>query len=249
MCLVRRLHLGRSCASSSDNPLSDKSFLMLSNHLRFGLTLLLFPGTSIPITLFPTYSYSLLETCPLQPTLLHFLGYFSHFCRPSNSLIPNSVQPGDSLIHLNILISATSNFFSCAFFTAHVSAPCISAGLTTVLYTFPLTLKLILRSHRIPDILFQFFHPDCILCVISASKSPFSANVAPRYLNVFTRSKFSPCILTSEFPSSKEFAHVCQIWCQSVQPFGSFFRICAKVSSAFRRCTRWLAQKHAKKQH
>ena len=29
----------------------------------------------------------------------------------------------------------------------------------------------------------------------------------------------------------------------------SFSRMCAKVSSAFRRCTRWLAQKHAKKQH
>ena len=59
MCLVRRLHLDRSCASSSDNPLSDKSFLMLSIHLRFGLPLLLFPGTSIPNTLFPTYSSSL----------------------------------------------------------------------------------------------------------------------------------------------------------------------------------------------
>ena len=33
---------------------------------------------------------------PLQPTLLHFLGYFSHIRRPSNSFIPNSVQLGDS---------------------------------------------------------------------------------------------------------------------------------------------------------
>ena len=32
---------------------------------------------------------------PLQPTLLHFLGYFSHFCRPSNSFIPNSVHLGN----------------------------------------------------------------------------------------------------------------------------------------------------------
>ena len=51
------------------------------------------------------------------------------------------------------------------------------------------------------------------------------------------------------YPFPCEFAHVCQIWCQSAQPFGSFSRICAKVSSAFRRCKRWLAQKHAKKQH
>ena len=49
----------------------------------------------------------------------------------------------------NILISATSSFFSCALFTAQVSAPYIIAGITTVLYTFPLTLKLILRWHRI----------------------------------------------------------------------------------------------------
>ena len=205
MCLVRRLHLDRSCASSSDNPLSDKSFLMLSIHLRFGLPLLLFPGTSIPDTLFPTYSSSLLETCPYHFNLLScsFLDISPTFVVPlilSFLILSILVTP---LIHLNILISATSNFFSCAFFTAHVSAPYIIAGLTTVLYTFPLTLRLILRSHRIPDILFQFFHPDCILCVISASKSPFSANVAPRYLNVFTRSKFSHCILTSEFPSSK----------------------------------------------
>ena len=48
MCLVRRLHLARSCASSPDNVLSDKSFLMLSNHLRFGLPLLLFPAPPSP---------------------------------------------------------------------------------------------------------------------------------------------------------------------------------------------------------
>ena len=137
MCLMRRLHLGRSCASSSDNPLSDKSFLMLSNHLRFGLPLLLFP-----ITVFPMYSSSLLETCPYHFNLLSwtFLDISPTFVVPlilSFLILSILVTP---LIHLNILISATSNFFSCAFFTAHVSAPYIIAGLTTVLYTFPLTL-------------------------------------------------------------------------------------------------------------
>ena len=203
MCLVRRHHLGRSCASSPDNSLSDKSFLMLSSHSRFGLPLLLFPGTAISITRLPTYSSSLLNTCPhhfnlLSSTFLVISPTFVVHLIISFLILSSLVTP---LIHLNILISATSNFFSCAFFTAHVSAPYIIAGLTTVMYTFPLTLKLILRSHRIPDTLFQFFHPDCILCVISASKFPFSANVAPRYLKVFTRSKFSPCILISEFPS------------------------------------------------
>ena len=50
MCLMRRLHLVLSCVSSLDNSFSDKSFPMVSSHLRFGLPLLLFPGTSIPIT-------------------------------------------------------------------------------------------------------------------------------------------------------------------------------------------------------
>ena len=165
MCLMSRLHLSRSWASSLDNSLCDKSFLMLSNHLRFGLPLLLFPGTSIAITLLPTYSPSLLNTCPYHFNLLscNVLDISPTFVVPlilSFLIMSSLVTP---LIHLNILISATSNFFSCAYFTAQVSAPYIIAGLTTDLYTVPLTHKLILRSHRIPDTLFQFFHPDCIL--------------------------------------------------------------------------------------
>ena len=70
MCLMRRLRFALPCASSLDNSLSFKSFLMLSNHLRFGLPVLLFPGTSIAITLFPTYSSSLLNTCPYHFNLL-----------------------------------------------------------------------------------------------------------------------------------------------------------------------------------
>ena len=70
MCLMRLLHLARSCVSSLDNYFSDKSFPMVSIHLRFGLPLLLFPGTSIPVTLLPTYSSSLLNTCPYHFNLL-----------------------------------------------------------------------------------------------------------------------------------------------------------------------------------
>ena len=51
-------------------------------------------------------------------------------------------------IHRSILISTTSNLFSCALFNAHVSDPYISAGLTTVLYTFPLIFTFILLSHK-----------------------------------------------------------------------------------------------------
>ena len=70
MFLTRLLHLTQSCASSPDNSLSDKSFLMLSNHLRYRRPLLLAPGTSITITLLPTYSYSLPNTCSYDFNLL-----------------------------------------------------------------------------------------------------------------------------------------------------------------------------------
>ena len=43
--------------------LSDRSFLTLSNHLRFGVPLVLFPpDTSITIIILPTYCSSLLNT-------------------------------------------------------------------------------------------------------------------------------------------------------------------------------------------
>ena len=96
-------------------------------------------------------------------------------------------------IHRSILISATSNLFPCAFVNAHVSAPYISSGLTTVLYTFLLIFTFILLSHNTPDTIFQFFLPLCTRWVTSASSSPSSANVDPRYVNVFTLFTISPC--------------------------------------------------------
>ena len=100
------------CASSPDNSLSDKSFLMISNHLRFGLPLLLFPGTSIHITLLPTYSYSLLKTCPYHFNLLSctFLDISPTFVVPlimSFLILSSLVTP---LIHLNIFISLSISF-------------------------------------------------------------------------------------------------------------------------------------------
>ena len=104
MFRMRRLHLTRSCASSPDNSLSDKSFLMLCNHLRFGLLLLLFPGTCITITLFPTqpYYYSLLNTCSCHINLLSctFLDISPTFVVTLilSFLIPSSLVT--ALIHL-----------------------------------------------------------------------------------------------------------------------------------------------------
>ena len=81
---------------------------------------------------------------PLQPTFLHFLGYFSHLHCPPNSFIPNSVQLGDSthFYHIQLLLLC---FLHCPCHGT-VTAPHIIVGLTTVLYTFLLTLRLILRS-------------------------------------------------------------------------------------------------------
>ena len=130
---------------------------------------------------------------PLQPSFLYFLCDFPHFRCPSYSFSSDLVQFRTPHIHRSILISATSNFFSCAFFNAHVSSPYTSAGLTTVMYTFPLIFVFIILSHNTLDTLFQFFHPLCTRRVTSASSSPSSANVDPRYVNVFTLFNGSPC--------------------------------------------------------
>ena len=84
MFLMRLLQLTRSCSSSPDSSLSGKSFMMLSNHLRFGLPLLLFPGTSITITPLPTYYPALLNTRPYHFNLLTALSWI--FLPPSLSL-------------------------------------------------------------------------------------------------------------------------------------------------------------------
>ena len=52
--------------------------------------------------------------------------------RPLLLLLPILSSVATPHIHLDVLInSASSNVFSCAFFTAHVSVLCIVAGLTT----------------------------------------------------------------------------------------------------------------------
>ena len=130
---------------------------------------------------------------PLQPSFLYYLCDSPTFVFPLILLfliLPSFVTPH---IHRSILISATSNFFSCAFVNAHVSAPYISACITTVLYTFPLIFTFILLSHNTPDTLFQLFHPLCTPWVTFAPSYPSSANVDPRYVNVFTLFTVSPC--------------------------------------------------------
>ena len=84
--------LTRSCASSPDNSLSDKSFLMLSHHLRFGLPLPPpAPSLSCPHTL---------HLFLIHATFLQFLGYsppFTVLLLSSSSFKSSLVTP---LIHL-----------------------------------------------------------------------------------------------------------------------------------------------------
>ena len=63
-----RLHAARSYTSSPDGPFSLRSSFTQSAHLFFSPPLLL-PCTSISITLLPTYSSSLLTTCPYHRIL------------------------------------------------------------------------------------------------------------------------------------------------------------------------------------
>ena len=136
------LLVARSYTSSSDSPISLMSSFTLSNHLLLGLPLFLLPCTFITIALLPSSCSSLLITCPCHFNLLSciFFVISPTFVVPLilSFLILFSFEPPH--IHRSILISATSNFFSCAFFNAHVSAPYISAGLATVLHTFPIDL-------------------------------------------------------------------------------------------------------------
>ena len=126
MCLMRRLNLALSSRSCCCPTNSVWVFLSLfspsppSPSLSYLRISLLF---SVHVHTISTYFPALSWIC-LPPSFLSFL------------IMSSLVTP---FIHLNILISATSNFFSCVFFTAQVSAPHIIAGLKTVLYTFHLT--------------------------------------------------------------------------------------------------------------
>ena len=93
-----------------------------STNLLFGLPLLLFPGNSISIIFLPTYSWSLLITCPY------------HLSLPSLVFIPNRYTLTVLLMYsflilsflvtpianLNIFISATSISSTCFFVAATI---------------------------------------------------------------------------------------------------------------------------------
>ena len=185
-----------SSTSVSFAPTSPISSFTTSKNLLFGLPLFLFPGNSISIVFLPTYSWSLLMTCPY------------HFSLPSLIFIPNRstlmvllmysflVTP---IANLNIFISATSISSTCFFVTTTVSSPYTIAGLATELYTFPFILAGNFLSQITPDTLFQPFYPACTLFFTSLSQPPLSCTVDPQYLNSFTLGTFVSSIFTVSF--------------------------------------------------
>ena len=117
---------------------SNGGFYHVKGLVDWSLDEPMFPDTPITITVLPTYPH-----IPFQPTFVHFLGYSSPFHCPYNLcplILSSFVTPH---IHLNSHISATSSFFSCAFFTAHVSAFYIQSivSIYTVLHLHHLMLR------------------------------------------------------------------------------------------------------------
>ena len=198
------LHVFLSSTSVSFAPTSPISSFTTSKNRLFGFPLLLFPGNSISMTFLPTYSWSLLMTCPY------------HLSLPSLNFIPNrstlTVLLMCSFLILsflvtpiadpNIFISATSISSTCFFVTATVSSPYTIAGLTTELYTFPFTLAGNLQSQITPNTLLHPFQPACTLFFTSLSQPPLSCTIDPKYLNSFTLGTFasSICTVSSSFP-------------------------------------------------
>ena len=196
-----------SSTSVSFAPTFPISSFTTSKNLFFGLPLLIFPGNSISIIFLPTYSWSLLMTCPY------------HLILPSLIFIPNRSNLTILLMYsflilcflvtpianLNIFISATSISSTCFFVTAIVSSSYIIAGLTTELYTFPFTLAGNLLSQITPDTFLHRFHPACTLFFISLSQSSLYCTVDPKYLNSFTFGILHPLSLLF----CHHFLHLC----------------------------------------
>ena len=109
------------------------SVLYLSNHLLLGLPLKIPSPMCFHFHRPPSYAVLLSSHhMPIIPYHFNFLSwnsfaFFLTFVVPlilSFLILSSFVTPH---IHRSIHISATSNFFSCAFFNAHVSAPHTSA--------------------------------------------------------------------------------------------------------------------------
>ena len=151
--------------SVSFAPTSPISSFTKFKNIFFGLPLFLFPSNSVSIIFLPTYSWSLLMTCPYQLSLPSLIFIPSRSTLTvlliySFLILSFLVTP---IANLNIFISATSISSTCFFVTATVSSPYTIAGLITELYTFPFTLAGNLLSQITSDTFLHPFHPACTL--------------------------------------------------------------------------------------
>ena len=124
------LHLVLSSVSFSVAPITFKSSFTTSIYLLRGLPLLLFPGKSMPITHFPTYSTFLHRTCPYHLSLvsLTFFPICTTFAVPLTCMfliLSSLITP---IANLSILNSATSSSTFCLLVSTTVSMPYNMAG-------------------------------------------------------------------------------------------------------------------------
>ena len=119
----------------------------------------------------------------LQPPFLDGLCDFLHLRYPPYSFIYYHVQLRNcAYSYRSFLISASSNFFSCALFNAHIFIMSLPRTTFSIYHCVVRTPPLDLHT----CIFLSFFQPLCTLWVTSASSSPSSANVDPMHMNVFT---------------------------------------------------------------
>ena len=157
-------------------PTSPISSFTTSKNLLFCLPLFLFPCNSISAIFLPTYSWSLLMTCPYHLSLLSLIFIPNRYTLtvPLMYLFLILFFLITPIANLNIFIPATSIFSTCFFVSTTVSSPYNIAGLTTELCTFPFTLAGNFLSQITPDTFLHPFHPACILFFTSLSQLPLS---------------------------------------------------------------------------
>ena len=108
-----------------------------------------FISLRFPPPLLSLWFFNFFEISPtFVVTLIISFWDFPHFYCPSFSFISLRFPP--PLLSLWFI-----HFLSCAFFSAHASAPYLA--------TVPLVSAFIILLHRTPDVLIQFYHPLCTI--------------------------------------------------------------------------------------
>ena len=133
--IILQIFLSSTCVSFA--PTSPISSFTASTNLLFGLPLL-FPGNSISIIFLPTYSWSLLMTCPYHLSLPSLIFISNHstltvLLMYLFQILSFLVTP---IANLNIFISATSISSTCFFVTAlsQVHTPLLVLPLNCTLF-------------------------------------------------------------------------------------------------------------------